>query len=142
MAIFIAISYTKFFYLLFTALTLAALVRLPTGPEGLLGGGLGGLAVGRAGGGDGHRTARAGRCVGLFVWPKGLGSDPRLRAGGFGFLAPPALPGPAGPPQHRGRRIGGPGPLRRYGGDPAGGGPGLGSGAALAHAQLCPHWPQ
>ena len=46
MAIFIAISYTELIYLLFTALTLAALVRRPIGAEVLLGGGLGGLAVG------------------------------------------------------------------------------------------------
>ena len=50
MAIFFAIPYTESFYLLFTALTLAALVRRPTGPEGLLGGGLGGLAAGLWGG--------------------------------------------------------------------------------------------
>ncbi len=50
MAIFFAIPYTESFYLLFTALTLAALVRRPTGPEGLLGGGLGGLAAGVWGG--------------------------------------------------------------------------------------------
>ena len=50
MAIFFAIPYTESFYLLFTALTLAALVRRPTGPGGLLGGGLGGLAAGLWGG--------------------------------------------------------------------------------------------
>jgi hypothetical protein len=50
MAIFLAIPYTESFYLLFTALTLAALVRRPTGPGGLLGGGLGGLAAGLWGG--------------------------------------------------------------------------------------------
>ena len=83
MAIFFAIPYTESFYLLFTALTLAALVRRPTGPGGLLGVGLGGFAAGlwggllapealaggpggdpvdpgRAGGGDGDWTARAG----------------------------------------------------------------------------------
>ncbi len=50
MAIFFAIPYTESFYLLFTALTLAALVRRPTGPGGLLGGGLGGFAAGVWGG--------------------------------------------------------------------------------------------
>jgi hypothetical protein len=50
MAIFFAIPYTESFYLLFTALTLAALVRRPTGPEGLLGGGRGGFAAGLWGG--------------------------------------------------------------------------------------------
>lgn len=50
MAIFFAIPYTESFYLLFTALTLAALVRRRTGPEGLLGGGRGGLAAGLWGG--------------------------------------------------------------------------------------------
>ena len=46
MAIFFAIPYTESFYLLFTALTLAALLRRPTGP----GGGPGGLAAGLWGG--------------------------------------------------------------------------------------------
>ena len=50
MAIFFAIPYTESFFLLFTALTLAALVRRRTGPEGLLGGGRGGLAAGLWGG--------------------------------------------------------------------------------------------
>lgn len=50
MAIFFAIPYTESFYLLFTALTLAALVRRPTGPEGLLCGGRGSLAAGLWGG--------------------------------------------------------------------------------------------
>lgn len=46
MAIFFAIPYTESFYLLFTALTLAALLRRPTAP----GGGPRGLAVGLLGG--------------------------------------------------------------------------------------------
>jgi hypothetical protein len=46
MAIFFAIPYTESFYLLFTALTLTALVRRPQAP----GGGLGGLFVGLLGG--------------------------------------------------------------------------------------------
>jgi len=50
MGIFFAIPYTESFYLLFTALTLAALVRPPTGPDGRLGGGHGGFVVGLLGG--------------------------------------------------------------------------------------------
>jgi hypothetical protein len=50
MAIFFAIPYTESFYLLFTGLTFAALLRRATAPWGLGRGGLGGLAVGLLGG--------------------------------------------------------------------------------------------